>query len=135
MTLLEVAELVLLAAAASALAAALILFCQSRRESRKRPPPELPLSQEPTAAVVLTKASRSRQLLVLILLTMLCFCSCSEGRQSARVEPASQAQSSSREERWLGPASRALYTIDEDDEPQDETPFYTPAASPARLLM
>uniref|UniRef100_A0A0D3EZ27 Uncharacterized protein n=1 Tax=Oryza barthii TaxID=65489 RepID=A0A0D3EZ27_9ORYZ len=48
-------------------------------------------------------------------------------------------------DRWFGPAtaaaSRALYTIDEEsgagsegeEEPEPETPFYTPPASPPRL--
>jgi hypothetical protein len=40
-------------------------------------------------------------------------------------------------ERWfVGPASRALYTIEEDDEErpsEPETPFYTPPASLHRL--
>ncbi|TKW31441.1 hypothetical protein SEVIR_2G106500v4 [Setaria viridis] len=154
---LEVAELVLLAAAASALAAALILFCvHNHRESRKRrPPPELPLSQQVPTAVP-AKTSRSRHLVVLLIIML-----CPWRRQRARIEPAaaadSQADSSpaaaaaegvaSWTERWLGPTSRALYTIDEEDgedgdgeEQQEEqeqaeppdTPFYTPMASPAR---
>ncbi|KAK8454529.1 hypothetical protein SEVIR_5G471101v4 [Setaria viridis] len=155
---LEVAELVLLAAAASALAAALILFCvHNRRESRKRrpPAPELPLSQQVPTAVP-AKTSRSSHLVVLLMIML-----CPWRRQRARIEPAaasdSQADSSpaaaaaegvaSWTERWFGPASRALYTIDEEDgedgdseEQQEEqeqaeppdTPFYTPVASPAR---
>uniref|UniRef100_A0A0A9CFF1 Uncharacterized protein n=1 Tax=Arundo donax TaxID=35708 RepID=A0A0A9CFF1_ARUDO len=155
---LVVAELVVLAAAAAAFAVGLLLllYLLWRRGGRifKRPlPPELPLSRgDPRPLPCPTKRSRCR---VHQLLLMLC-----SGRRRARVEPAStpnSAEPSPAEEevaawreRWFGPASRALYTIHEEDEvestggerreeepepePDLETPFYTPPASPPQLI-
>lgn len=152
---LAVADLILLAAAASALAvglvAATLLLLFRRRWSSKRPPSQLPISEPPLPmAKKYRRCQRLRQLLLLLL--------CS--RHRTRVEPASANSAGSSpapdaqgeqaapgpvedvatwRERWFGPTSRALYTIDEesssDGESEDqepETPFYTPPASPPR---
>ncbi|KAJ1285688.1 hypothetical protein BS78_03G296400 [Paspalum vaginatum] len=169
MTSLQLALLLAAAAgaASTALAAALaLLFYRGSGGDSKCPPPELPLSLEPA-----TKPGRR---LALLLLTALCSGRCRRAR--ARVEPAAAAaaaasSSSSHQqtddepppslaaeeawpwrERCFGPASRALYTIYEEEPCDDaetekegqeearreeqaevETPYYTPPASPPPL--
>lgn len=142
----EIAELVLLAVALLLAAALLHQFCRRRLlllsgiGTATNKQPELPLSHPSTAS----PPTKHKQTCLTLLLTL---CS-GRRRRRARVEPASanpaEASPAAAVEvddvaRWFGPASRALYTIDEEDEDEErppselETPFYTPPVSPPRL--
>ncbi|GJN16631.1 hypothetical protein PR202_gb03637 [Eleusine coracana subsp. coracana] len=151
----EVAEVVLLAVGLLLVAAILLQFFRrppttSNKQPSSSSDSNLPVSV-PTSTTPPTTTKRRR---LILLLFMLCS---GRRRHHSRVEPASAANSAETmeaavevddvapwRERWFGAVSRALYTIDEEEEcsismdeeerPSDpETPFYTPPASPHRL--